>query len=380
MAQVELGRGRSAVAVYFVVCAFCFAYFGWRWSRVEFGVVPVFASYRLAITHGLASLPIALLLAKRLPQKWTTSRYAVAVPASLTLLMPDAIAFVSLACEQLQAGFFVRSLIRCFIPVLFAFNWFATCPISMNWASRRAWAWALLLCTAFPMVFGWKQSETCREEIGSSLAGMRLLQALHAIDRFVEISGTERHQGLSLEDWRSKLKQEIVQTERKLTNPIPKNAQVNATLERAMQLLSLSRDTEAEQLLLEAGTVEPQVLLLLAITAREQKDYNKQEMRCRQLLEQSPTEENQSLAYQLLGESLIGQRKILAAIETYEMAIRRGKPDRAEFEMRLGSLLGEAGDVSGAIEHFEQAARIDVNLLQQASKRIRGLKSNSCKF
>lgn len=147
-----------------------------------------------------------------------------------------------------------------------------------------------------------------------------------------------------------------------------------------MQLLSLSRNMEAEQLLLEAGPTEPQVLLLLAITAREQKDYRKQEMQCRQLLEQSSAEENKSLAYQLLGESLIGQRKILAAIETYELAIRRGGPDLAEFEMRLGSLLGEAGDVSGAIEHFEQAARIDVNLLQQASKRIRGLRSNSCKF
>jgi tetratricopeptide (TPR) repeat protein len=238
----------------------------------------------------------------------------------------------------------------------------------------------------FPAVFGWKQAELCRNEFGSAIAGMRVSQASHALNRLVEISGAEMHQGISLLDWRSKLTQEIAFIRKRLTNPFPKNPSTNDYLERATQLLSLSRYAEAEQLLLDASSSAPQVLLLLAISAREQKEYQKLEMRCRALLDLSSTSQtsasrvDDSLVFQLLGESFIGQRKIKAAIATYEMAIQRDEPDRAELEMRLGSLLAEAGDASGAAEHFEQAARIDRNLSQQANKRIRGLQSNSCKF
>ncbi|MCY2982918.1 MAG: hypothetical protein NTY15_04690 [Planctomycetota bacterium] len=355
-------------------------------------VLPVFASYRLFATHLFACIPIAIILSSQcktivLNRFWhKLHRYAILFPVFVTLAFPDVLKSLAWTLQQLDAGFPLRTVIRCSISILIVFSWFAAFPIFVNWQARRAWLWTMLLCTVFPAIFGWKQAELCRDEFGSGIAGMRVSQASHALNRLVEISGAEMHQGISLLDWRSKLTQEIAFIRKRLTNPFPKNPSTNDYLERATQLLSLSRYAEAEQLLLDASSSAPQVLLLLAISAREQKEYQKLEMRCRALLDLSSTSQtsasrvDDSLVFQLLGESFIGQRKIKAAIATYEMAIQRDEPDRAELEMRLGSLLAEAGDASGAAEHFEQAARIDRNLTQQANKRIRGLQSNSCKF
>ncbi len=380
------------MVIYAVAFLVCVSSFVLRISSEIVDIVPVFASYRLFATHLFACVPIAIVLSSQcktiVPNRfWHKQyRYAMLFPVIVTLAIPDVLKSVAWTLQQLDAGFLSRTVIRCSLSILIVFSWFAACPVPVGWQPRRAWFWTVLFCTVFPAVFGWKQAELCRNEFGSAIAGMRVSQASHALNRWVEISGAEMHQGISLLDWRSKLTQEIALIRRRLSNPIPMEPSVNDYMERATLLLSLSRYAEAEQFLLDAGSSAPQVLLLLAISAREQKEYLKLEIRCRALLDLSSTSqtsanrESDSLAFQLLGESLIGQRKIKAAIATYEKAIQRGEPDRAEFEMRLGSLLAEAGDASGATEHFEKAARIDRNLSQQANKRIRGLQSNSCKF
>ncbi len=343
-------------------------------------VVPAFGTSRLTIAHLLASIPLAYFLACRVRTPWMQHPLAFVLCAAFTLYLPYSLETVSGTLKQMESDFLLRSCVRCCISVSIVFTWFATLPYPLAWATGRSWIWMLLMCATFPSIYGWKQSEICRDEFDASLGGMRISRAFASLGRWAEIAGPKKHQGIALEEWRRKLKQEIGQAERQLAFASPNKANVSDHLQRAMLLLSLSRDAEAEQVLLDSKSSDPQALLLLAISAREQTNFTRQEQLCRTMLEETSMAKGSgnSLAYQLLGESLVGQRKIRSAIEVYEAAIQQCESERGDFEMRLGTLLGEAGDASRAAEHFEQAARLDPRLSEQAKKRISGLRSNSC--
>lgn len=347
-------------------------------------VWPVFASSRLAMTHILASVPIVLLLADRFRNRWPLHHYGFLLVGGFTLLLPYALESVSWTLKQSEVGFLLRSFLRCGVSIGILFAWIATSPIPIAWSPKRAWSWMLLLCFAFPTIYAWKQAENCREEFDACLSGMRVSRSYYALERLVEIAGAEKYKGIAIEDWQRKLKQEIVQTERKLAIATPGVPDLNDYLQRAMLLLSISRDAEAVQMLLDSRSTDPQVVLLLAISAREQKDFSKVELWCRELLADTQTTngDSNSLAFQLLGESLVAQRKIRSAIASYELAIQRSESEqvRGEFEMRLGTLRGEAGDSLSAVAHFERAARFVPEFSQEAKKRIRGLRSNSCEL
>lgn len=340
-------------------------------------VLPVFASYRLAMVHMFASLPIALLLACRVRERWQVHRYAFILAAVFTLLLPNLLESVSWTLKQMESGFLIRNVIRCTFAIAIVFAWFATFPVPIAWNSMRAWTWTALLWFLLPSIYAWKQSEICRDEFDSNLAGMRIARAYHSLERLVETAGANRHQGIDVDDWRRTLMKDITKTERVLASATTDRS-LNGVLQRAMQLMSLSRNAEAEQALLDAKSSDPQILLLLAISAREQQDYKKVELLCRQL--RTDQREDTVMAFQLLCESLVGQRKIQEAIAAYELAIQKHPKHAGEFEMRLGTLLGEAGDVSAAIEHFNRAASIDPMLSQDAKKRVRGLQNRSCRF
>lgn len=89
-----------------------------------------------------------------------------------------------------------------------------------------------------------------------------------------------------------------------------------------------------------------QVSLLLAVGARELHDWEQVESRCRDLLvdQLATNRKGDPLVFQLLGESQVGQRKINEAIASYGLAIQQCEPFRGEFEIRLGTLFGEAGN------------------------------------
>ena len=340
----------------------------------------MFGTSRLTMAHFFTSMPLAYLLACRVRTGWMQHPLAFVLCAAFALHLPYSLATISWALKQMESDFLLRSIVRCCISVLIAFTWFATCPYPLTWAIERSRVWTLLVCVTFPSIYGWKQSEICRDQFDASLGGMRISRAFHSLERWTEIAGPRKHQGIVLDDWRRKLNQEIGHAERQLAIASRNQANENNHLHRAMLLLSLSRDAEAEQVLLDSKSSDPQALLLLAISAREQKNFMRQEMLCRTMLEETVRAKgsSNSLAYQLLGESLVAQRKIRSAIEIYEMAIQQCESERGDFEMRLAMLLGEAGDASSAVEHFEQAARLDPRLSEQAKKRISGLRSNSC--
>ncbi len=341
--------------------------------------LPLFANYRLAAAHLFFSLPIACLFACRFRDRWSVHRFSFILATVLTFALPYLLDSVSWFLRQMEAAFMLRSFIRCAISITIVFGWLVTIPRSISWNSKHAWSWTLLLSVILPSIYAWKHSENCRDEFNSSLAGMRIARAYHSLERLVETDGAKQLQGIDIEDWRRKLKREIVQSEQILVSA-KNDKSLNGCLQRGMQSLSLSRYDDAERALLEARSTDPQVLLLLAITAREKKDHKKVESICRELLKVQSAEnaEGKQMVFQLLGESLVGQRKIHTAITSYEQAIQQCHNYRGEFEMRLGTLLGEAGDVSGAIEHFEKATRVEPRLSIESKKRIRELQSNSC--
>ena len=342
----------------------------------------MFGTSRLTMAHVFASIPLAYFVACRIRTRWMQHPLALVLCAAITLALPYSLEIVSWTLKQTESGFLIRSCIRCCISVFVVFMWCATLPYSISWFPGRSWIWTLLVCALFPFIYGMKQSEICRDEFDASLGGMRVSRAFNSLECWTEIAGPKKHQGIAREDWRRKLRQEIGQTERKIASPSPNKSNVSDYLQRAMLLLSLSRDAEAEQVLLDSKSSDPQVLLLLAISAREQKNFASLERLCRTMLSESSTAKGSgnSLVYQLLGESLVSQRKIRSAIEIYEAAIQQCESDRGDFEMRLGTLLGEAGDANRAVDHFEQAARADPRLSEQAQKRISSLRSNSCRL
>ena len=380
MARLNPGRTYVFIVLWLIALSACIAICCLSLSNTSREVLPVFASYRLAITYGITSIPFAYLLAGLFRLQWQPHRFAFILSVVFTLLLLYALEPISWTLKQIESGFMVRSLIRCALSISLVLSWLVSFPHPLADTTKRAWTWTFLFCFAFPSIYAWKQTELCRDEFDSSLAGMRTSVAFNALVRYLEIAGPDSRQGVEFEDWNRKLRKEIAQAERTVAIPIPKDANVDDYLQRAMQLLSLSRNTEAEKVLLEARTRDPQVLLLLAISAREQKDNRKVESRCRQLLAEAGSNfgDCNPLAFQLLGESLIGQRKIQAAIATYELAIDQCKQHRSEFEMRLGRLLGEAGNTSSAIDHFKRAASIEPKLSVEVKKRIRGLQNNSC--
>lgn len=334
------------------------------------------------MTHLFVSIPLASLLASSVWARWTPHPFAFVLCAAFSLSLPSVLVLVSWTLNQTHSGFLLRCIIRCCISVALVFGWMATIPYKIIWIPRRAWTWTLLLCTVLPSIYAWKQSEICRDEFDVSLAGTQIARASRALDRWIDIASPKRYQGIATEDWQRKLKREIAQIERNLIDTNSKHTNLNDHLNRAMQLLSLSRDAEAEQVLLNSKSADQQVLLLLAISARELKNFEKTVFLCRKMLaETSPmVKTGNPLIFQLLGESLVGQRKIRTAMETYELAILQCEPERGEFEMRLGTLLGETGDAASAIEHFERASSVNSRLEQEAKNRIRGLRGNSCRF
>lgn len=349
-------------------------------AATSVGVLPIFVSYRLIVTHLFASIPLAYLLASKYREVLPIHRFAFILPAICTLALPLSLESISRTFGQIEAGFFLRWFVRCFIALSLSFGWIVTWPKQASWRPTRAFSWTLLLWFAIPGVYAWRQSELDRGEFDANLSGMRLSRAYTSLERLVETIGPVELKGVRVSEWRRKLKKEITDAEKSAAISIPKDASLEAYLQRAMQLLTLSRYSDAERVLLSTKSSDHQVSLLLAVVARELHDWEQVESRCRVLLvdQLANNRKGDPLVFQLLGESQVGQRKIKEAIASYESAVQQCEPFRGEFEIRLGTLLGEAGNHPQAIEHFKRAVMVDPSLASEANKRIRGLQSNSC--
>lgn len=368
--------------VYLAVFACCFLFCGLSLAKYAESVLPVFGSYRLMIIQSVASLPFACLLASRCLKQLYVFPFAVIVPVICTVFLCTAMESIAWLMNQLEAGFLARCFLRSVLMGLVLSGWLATWPFPFAWKPRDAWTWTILLWLILPGIYAYKQSMQSRKDFEVSLSSMRLVRASSSLNRFVETAGTTEIRGNAVTDWRHKLNREIANAEQLVASPLPRNASLDAYVQRAMRLLSLSRYEEADQLLLNANVYDSQVLLLRAIAARELYAFDKTELLCKEILaaNSSNTEWRNPLVDQLLGESLVGQRKIREAIACFEAAIEKHPESRGDFEMRLGTLFREAGDPLQAINHFKKALKADPSLEQDVSRLIRGLKSNSCRL
>ena len=370
----------STIALFLIAFAGSLLGCGILLAATPDSVLPVFVGYRLFMTHLFASIPLACLLASKVRDKLPQYRFAFILLAICTLALPLSLESISWTFRQIETGFFLRWFVRCFVAFSLSLGWIVTSPIKCTWRPTRAWSWTLLLWLAIPGVYAWRQSELDREEFDANLSGMRLSRAYDSEERLVETIGPIEIKGVRSDEWRRKLKKEIAYAEKSVALPIPKDASLEANLQRAMQLLTLSRYSEAERVLVDSRSSDYQVTLLRAVAARELHDWEQVELRCRELLSDQLTNkrEGDPLVFQLLGESQVGQRKIKEAIKSYEFAVQQCQKSRGEFEIRLGTLLGEAGNYLQAIEHFQLAMTVEPSLAPEANKRIRGLQSNSC--
>ena len=88
---------------------------------------------------------------------------------------------------------------------------------------------------------------------------MRLSRAYDSVERLVETMGPIELKGVRVDEWQQKLKKEIMHAEKSVAVSFPKDASLEAYLQRAMQLLTLSCYSEAERVLVDSRSSDYQV-------------------------------------------------------------------------------------------------------------------------
>jgi predicted negative regulator of RcsB-dependent stress response len=348
--------------------------------------VPLFATYRLGIIHLVAALPFGWLAASSIrrvvPQRLAVVTIAIALTAFSILIGSS----LSHLLKQWEAGYALRWLVRTGIASSIVVWWLACLPIrhETRLPSHYQWAWTILIGLAIPWIYGLKQSEVHRENFLTWMGSMRLEKASRAIACLEEIDGRSQINGTSPSDWRRKVSRQVREAQMRVHTSISRNASLNEQLERVMLLLSLDRLDEAVPILEKLPSSDPSVSLLLAVSAREKKDWTGAEAICRAVLsnrrENEKSQRIDPIIFQVLGEALVYNKKIQEAIDCYKNAIMESPENRADFEMRLGSLLAESGNMESAKEHYRRAVQANPLLESDFNRRIRGIQNTSCRI
>jgi tetratricopeptide (TPR) repeat protein len=372
-----------AVTVLFIVAMICSLIFvAFCLKQYAELSVPVFATHRILAIHLIASCPFAWLLASKYRKRVPNFPLSFVLAAAASIAICNSLESIAWMANQLGVGFLTRCFLRCILTGLLLFGWFATWPLSLPWRSKNALAWTVLFWLVLPNVYASRQTKQLQDEYQMARSSMRLVRASNALNMLDELAGPKELSGVSVEELKSKIRSQIRQAQQAVAKSLPRDYGLDIALQRAMQLLSLSRNTEAEELLRNLNRNDSPVLVLRAIAARESNEFEKLEGFCQELITEgaSSNAPQNPLAFQMLGEALVGQRKIREAIAFYERAIELFPTSRGDWEMRLGTLLREAGDPEKAIEHFSRAMQAEPSIRPEALRLIRGSKSNSCRL
>jgi tetratricopeptide (TPR) repeat protein len=345
-------------------------------------VLPVFATDRLLLVHLFSAFPLSFFLLSKSKELFKRFKFGLILLVAFALSSLCLLPVLSDIINSLGANYLIRLLIRGSLAMCYSLTWLMPITVAYPWNWGKNWTWTLVIWLALPCVYGLKQSEQAQADFIMTSSSMRLVKALQSLNRLKEISGQTMVNGHSTADWMHSLRRQIKDTESIAKNLVSKSTTLADKLQQAMLLLSLSRATEALSLLEALDSSEMQVQLLGAITARELQDWTRVESLCREVIAaQSSTEgEKDPTPYQLLGESLVYRRKIGDALKCFNEAINACPNAIGDFEMRIGSLLGEAGDHAGAVVHFESARRADPKLMAEGTRRIAAMRNNSCQL
>lgn len=342
------------------------------------GTVPLFGSLRVTLVYLCASLPLGWMLVNRV-SAWMPPR-AVLASACLGCLIALAVPAISHFLDLHSASYTQRNLMRSTISLTFmlplvsmftlvrASKQETTAPLATT-NVLLAFACAILL----PTLYVDAQIKSLRDAWLAQEGGGRIISQLKVATCAWELHGEgilkDRRVIAHIRD----LKRQLQSIQRDLQSTLPPNASPQHYQQRAMQLLSIDRAAEAEQLLSQLAPCT-EVWLLRALCAREVQRWESVERAARAVLASAPADR---LAMELLGESLHRQRRYDEAIAVYRPLLDNNQSAAdAAIHVRMAKVFMDEGDRTMALHHLEAAKRLDDSL--QVVTHERSILQNSC--
>lgn len=344
------------------------------------GTVPLFGSLRVTLVYICASLPACWMLVKVNRISALRSSRAVLASTCLGCLIALTVPAISNFLDLHSASYTQRNLMRsiislaCMLPLVSMFNLVhapkqgTTAPLAST-NVLLALACAALLPTLYVEV----QIKNLQDAWLNQAGGGRIVSQLKVATCAWELHGTgmlkDSHQNAHIRD----LKRQLHSIEHDLQSTLPPNASPQHYQQRVMQLLSIDRAAEANQLLSRLAPCA-EVWLLRALCAREVLRWDLVERAARAVLDSAPADR---LAMELLGESLHHQRRYDEAIAVYRPLLGNNQsPVDAAIHIQMAKAFMDKGDRTMALKHLEAAKRLDDTI--QVITHERSILQNSC--
>jgi tetratricopeptide (TPR) repeat protein len=345
--------------------------------RSDLGLVlQPFGFARIVIAHSIASLPLALLLGRkvsaRLAAPWAGPGKAALCVASIFVAL--LLMAVFREGSELLAG--AGSHLKVVMRSLWCLALQLPCCLALVPAGKKSGDYQpacldLILAAAvavlLPGAYAAQVIVAQSASFADNLERGRLLRARAALEGILDLAGTEPILNRSPADWRNVLEQELAGALGALRVPLPKNAPSDLRLRRAMLLGMVDRLDEAEQELQGLAAEMPSAKLLLAVVLQWRARWVESSALYREILErQLPAawQNAQSLgdciaAYDGLAFNARERKEYPLAEAAYREALSRLPPAvAAHFHFRLGQHYHQAGRPAAALEHLKAAANL----------------------
>lgn len=342
------------------------------------GTVPLFGSVRVTLVYVCASLPLCWMLVNRV-SAWMSSR-AILTSAFLGCLIALAVPAISHFLDLHSAGYTQRNVMRSAISLAFTLplvSMFilvrASKPATMAPLATVNVLLAFVCAVLLPTLYVEIQMKNLRDAWLAQEGGGRIISQLKVATCAWELHGEGMLKDRRLIAHIRDLKRQLQSIQRDLQSTLPPNASPQHYQQRVMQLLSIDRAAEANQLLSRLAPCA-EVWLLRALCAREVQRWESVERATRAVLDSASADR---LAMELLGESLHHQRRYDEAIAVYRPLLDNNQsPADAAIHVRMAKAFMDKGDRTMALQHLEAAKRLDDTI--QVITHERSILQNSC--
>lgn len=383
----------------------------------RWGAVYCFASYKLLAVHVLFSLPFTWLLSGYITSKARLIAVDLSLLSAIVLSLVSSVATIALLLAlpsvsatmlDIDAGFIARTAARIGLGIGLTFPF----SLALHWIKPRTEVSSMALrilgvasISIYLMsVYDWKQFTLARQSFSSSSKSVRLADTLRSLSQLIELNSdihalsenpkdprvpaeaaqttTPKRQLSVLQKQADELESEVASF---IAQGLKTNDQGSRSVEQSLQaanriaqsLLSLGRLDEAKQVALLLPSNQPDAQLLLAIIAREQKDWGNLINHSQSLLAGSSDGSN-PLLYQLKGEALVGLKRDAEALAFYEQAFRDCDSEKADFALRIARLSMDRGDRSKAMEFLNFVQATEPTMAEEVRSHKRAILNSSC--
>lgn len=331
-----------------------------------------FAAPRLAVVHLLASVPLAIGLALFLTPILHQNGLRFAVPSAVVGVVVAVVTFavgpmIGSALDRAGAGFVERLLVRTTWALILELPWcLAACGYAGRFAarpSRLGLALAALAALAPPALFADRLADQWTRQAADALAELRLDDARRLLSGLTSLGSTVQVAGHSPSAQLAKVDEHWRALEKAVARPLPDSASPAARVERARLLGVLGRLDDAAALTEPLQDADANAAQLLAVVRQKQKRYEESSVLYRKALaalgEGPEAIANRVQGYDGLAFNARAMQRPGDAEAAYREAMTRLPAAAAYFHFQRGRHYQLAGRPVNALEHLQQAAKLD---------------------